>query len=144
MAGSLTGELFGNALYEEVVFRGFLFVQLSLYFGSRLHKWVGFVCALVVSQAVFALQHVPNCVWTCDMTLFDAISSTDFDFVSGLLFALIYWRIRNLLLVVIIHALGNEPTALVVVPDGFLEVLMVVVILFWPRSWSSFSPAAQT
>lgn len=60
IAGYLIGQLFGNALYEEIVFRGFLFVQLSLHFGSRTLHRSGFVWALVVSQAIFALSHVPN------------------------------------------------------------------------------------
>ena len=139
--GYLIEQLFGNAFYEEIVFRGFLFVQLLLRFNR---KWVSFTLALVVSQAVFALTHLPNRIWVNDMTLPDAFSSIESVFVLGVLFALVYWRTRNLLLVVAIHALSNEPTSIVMMPNAVLgyttQLVMVGLILFWPRP-SAIQPA---
>ena len=142
--GYLIEQLFGNAFYEEIVFRGFLFVQLLLCFNRLARKWVGFTLALVVSQAVFALMHLPNRIWADNMTLPDAFSSIESVFVLGVLFALVYWRTRNLLLVVAIHALSNEPTSIVMMPNAVLgyttQLVMVGLILFWPRP-SAIQPA---
>ena len=142
--GYLIEQLFGNAFYEEIVFRGFLFVQLLLRFNRLARKWVGFTLALVASQAVFALMHLPNRIWADNMTLPDALSSIESVFVLGVLFALVYWRTRNLLLVVAIHALSNEPTSIVMVPNAVLgyttQLVMVGLILFWPRP-STIQPA---
>ena len=82
--GYLIGQLFGNAFYEEIVFRGFLFVQLLLHFSRPVRRRFSFVAALVVSQLIFALSHVPNFVWVDNRTLFDAVASTDFIFFTGL------------------------------------------------------------
>lgn len=80
------------------------------------------------------------------MRTLDAFSSIAL--VFGLLIALVYWRTRNLLLVVVIHALGNEPTSIVSTSDAILGyttlLLMVALILFWPRSRLIFSSATHT
>jgi len=142
--GYLIGQLFGNALYEEIVFRGFLFVQLLLHFNRPVRRRFSFAAALVISQVIFALSHVPNFVWVDDKTLFDALASTDLIFVSGLLLALVYWRTRNLLLVVVIQALRNEPTAIIAAPSVIFVyttlLLVVSIILFWPRAWAKPQP----
>lgn len=144
VAGGLIEELLGNALVEEIVFRGFLFVQLLLLFNRAVHRRFSFVVALVISQVIFALSHVPNFVWVYDRTLFDALASTDLIFVSGLLLALVYWRTRNLLLVVVIHMLRDEPTAIIAAPSAvfvYTTLLLVVsIILFWPRAWAKPQP----
>ncbi len=139
MAGYLISELFGNSLYEEIVFRGFFFVQLLLCFNRLPRKWLGFTLALVISQAVFALMHLPNRIWVDNMTLPEAFSSIESVFTLGLLLALVYWRTRNLLLVVAIHALRNEPTFILAAPNAVFgcttQLFILGIILFWPRAW---------
>lgn len=148
-AGYLVAQLFGNSLYEEIVFRGFLFVQLLLHFSSRFsRRWVSLTSALVLSQAIFALSHVPNRLFVGEYTLSDTLYNQLPLFIFGLLFAFVYLRTRNLLLVVVIHALGNEPTAIVAASDTVFDItlllLMVASILFWPRAQPKLSLAAQT
>ncbi len=144
IAGQLISELFGNSLVEEIVFRGFFFVQLLLRFGRFSRKWVGLTLALVVSQAVFALLHIPNRLWVNDMTLPDTLVDITNVFIIGLILALVYWRTRNLLLVVTIHALKNEPTYVIATSDTVrsltILLFMVGLILFWPRP-SAIQPA---
>lgn len=139
VAGTLISEIFGNSLYEEIVFRGLLFVQLLLYFSRFPRKWLGFTLALALSQAVFALTHLPNRIWVLDMTLLDTLSSLESVFTVGLLLTLVYWRTQNLLWVVAVHALHNEPTFVIAVPNAVLgyttQLFMVGLILLWPRSW---------
>lgn len=55
--GLLVAQLFGNALYEGVLFRAVLLNQLVLKLRDR--RW-GFPLALVGSRTIFALLHVPN------------------------------------------------------------------------------------
>jgi membrane protease YdiL (CAAX protease family) len=138
--GELFGQLFGNALYEEVLFRGVLLVQMVLWLApssgrvERRSLWAG----LLGSQAVFALQHIPNRLafgaWAdaanaaLDLTLL---------FVAGLFFAGVFLRTGNLLLVVGLHTLGNLPLQLVGAPSWWHPTLMASVMLtligFGPR-----------
>lgn len=144
VAGRLIGQLLGNALVEEIVFRGFLFSQLLLRFDRLPRRWISLTLTLVISQSVFALLHIPNRVWVDDMTFPDALLSTAPVFVIGVLLALMYWRTRNLLLIVAIHALINEPTSIMATSDAVhsLTVLLLTVslILFWSRSWMQSQP----
>jgi membrane protease YdiL (CAAX protease family) len=112
--GEFLGQLFGNALYEEVLFRGVLLTQ-GILAGRAAGRTEGQAQrrALLWSQAAFALQHVPNRLahgaWHSPG---DAALDLALLFVSGLFFAAVYLRTRNLLLVVVLHALGNTPMLL--------------------------------
>lgn len=104
--GQLLGQLFGNALLEEIAFRGFLFVQIYLWL-TRVNKSSSRIFrAMLVSQTIFALMHIPN-------RIYGGLSGMEFvyDFLQlvilGMLFALIYVLTRNLFIVVGIHSLLN-------------------------------------
>lgn len=113
--GDVLAQVFGNALYEEILFRGCLLVWFFHRLTARdaaaqrpnvRTTW----CALLLSQAVFALQHVPNRLahdaWH---GLGDVVTDLLLLFVSGLFFAGVFVRTGNLLIAVGIHALGNCP-----------------------------------
>jgi membrane protease YdiL (CAAX protease family) len=140
--GMLAAQIFGNALFEEIAYRGFLFPQLYLAF-ERLAawRWGRFFAALFVSQGVFALSHIANRVYlglsTADIAL-DLLMLVGW----GTLYTLIYMRTDNLFLAVTVHALGNAPTTLfatVSVLDGaaasFLYYGIVVLVLFVAPLW---------
>ena len=108
------------------------------------------VLALLVSQGLFALSHVPNRIYLGmkpDEIALDLLMLLGW----GTLYALIYLRTNNLFIVVGIHALGNTPTTLfATVPalsgDGASVLIYTLVIgislLFglsrlWTRAWSS-------
>lgn len=138
----LAGQVFGNALFEEILFRGCLLVQAVLWFArnetspTRSAVWSG----LLSSQAVFALQHVSNRLandaWPDAAT---AASDLGMLFVHGLFFAGLFLRTRNLFVAVGVHALGNCPTLLVAAPDWVHPVVLFVATLtllaLGPRCW---------
>jgi hypothetical protein len=129
--GGLLAQLLGNALYEEIVFRAVLLDQLVLRLGDR--RW-GFALALVGSQTVFSLLHVPNRLYQ-GYAPAPLVESLGLLVLMGLLFALVYHRTGNLLVAVGVHALGNAPTMLVAAPVSghFLMVLLTVVLVaVWP------------
>jgi membrane protease YdiL (CAAX protease family) len=138
--GELIGQVFGNALYEELLFRGVLLVQIALWIaprGARPSRRA-FWSALLISQAVFALQHIPNRLafdrWT------DAAGiATDMAglFASGLFLAGVFARTRNLLIAVGMHTLINTPMLLVVGPDWAhptgVALALIALMVFGPR-----------
>jgi len=112
LLGMLLAQLFGNALFEEIAFRGFLFPQvyLRLDFMHR-YGWFRLIAALILTQGMFALTHIPNRIYlglSREAILWDL----GVLFVLGVLFTFIYARTDNLFIVVGIHALGNAPTTL--------------------------------
>jgi hypothetical protein len=112
LLGLLVGQVFGNALFEELAYRGFLFPQLYLRIhGDGRQPWLRFVLTLLISQTIFALVHIPNRLYL-GMTISEIIPDLALLTVWGVLFTLIYLRTDNLFLVVGIHALGNAPTTL--------------------------------
>jgi len=131
MLGLLVAQLFGNALYEEILFRAVLLDQLVLKLRDR--RW-GFPLALVGSQTVFALLHVPNRLLRGD-TLAEMAGGLGLLFLMGLLFALVYHRTGNLLVAIGVHAVNNSPTMLVATPlsgQFFVTVLLVGLVAAWP------------
>lgn len=116
--GVLFGQLFGNALFEELAYRGFLFPQLYLRIhGSGERPWLRFLTTLIISQIIFALIHIPNRVylgWSAGEIALDIALLTGW----GVLFTLLYLRTDNIFLVTGIHALGNAPTTLFATAPG--------------------------
>jgi membrane protease YdiL (CAAX protease family) len=142
--GEVLGQLFGNALYEEVVYRGVLLPQLQLKF---LHlKWLSskpawsVVAALVVSLILFALRHIAVRLYE-GVSGLDLLISLSFVALLGLLFALIYLRTKNLFLAIGIHALYNYPAPIFGDSNSarlILVLLTCLLMLLWPRfkHWS--------
>ncbi|KHL92766.1 hypothetical protein QW71_27360 [Paenibacillus sp. IHB B 3415] len=104
--GALLGQLFGNALLEEIIFRGFFFVQIHHRLSGSGKPSSRIVKAMLISQTVFALMHIPN-------RIYGGLHGMEFvyDFIQlvilGMLFALLYVLTRNLFIVVGIHSLLN-------------------------------------
>lgn len=111
-AGYLLAQLFGNALVEESVFRGFLLPQLFRRWRERLAAPLALAAAVVVSQVAFALAHIParlaSGVAPADLSL-PLLSIACW----GVCFALIYLHTGNLFLVMGFHALLNAPSILI-------------------------------
>jgi len=135
--GGFIGQFFGNALYEETVYRAFLLPQLAKKF-TRLYKSgsprIAFLSALLASQIVFTLIHVPGRlaggVEVGNLPVFLVAP-----FVLGVLFALIYARTGNLFVTIGLHALVNDPVLLVDAGGVVLVPLLLVVLAIlvaWP------------
>lgn len=112
MIGLLLTQIFGNALFEEIAYRGFLVPQLYLRLERlRDRPWKRLFAALLISQTAFALSHIPNRIYL-GMSAGDIAIDLLMLVGWGILYALLYLRTDNLFLVVGVHALGNTPTTI--------------------------------
>jgi membrane protease YdiL (CAAX protease family) len=108
--GYLVDQLLFFAIAEEIIFRGFLFPQLYLKL-NRTKKispkalWA----ALFLSQLIFSLYHIPHRLAN-NTPILDLLFQLLLLWVSGLLLCYVYLRSQNLLVAVVVHALGNAPT----------------------------------
>ena len=147
--GQLCGQVFGNALYEESLFRGFLLVQIGLLLArdttasahadppradppradpprGRVLRWTA---AALVSQTFFAITHIPNRLMKGTYaSLGDVVTDQGTLVLAGLVYAVIYLGTRNLWLCVLLHALANAPTPLLASSDGASAGSNVIVI----------------
>ena len=110
MPGYLVDQLLFFAIAEEIIYRGYLFPQLYLKFKRAKNFSAGaYWIALLLSQAVFSLYHIPH-----RLENNTPIEELPFQLVllliSGLLFCYAYLRSQNLLVAVVVHALGNAPS----------------------------------
>ena len=104
IAGLLTVVL--NPITEEIVFRSFAMVGLLVWFGPRA---LGVLGAAFLSSVLFGLAHVGPEI------PFGIVPVT---FISGMGFALIYWRTKSLGLAIVFHMIANLITTL----SQFVEV----------------------
>lgn len=104
--GELLGQIFGNALLEEILFRGFLLVQIYLHLKKISNNTSRIVYAMFISQSIFAAIHIPN-------RIYSGLVGMDFvyDFIMlvilGIVFSLLYVLTQNLFLVIGVHSLMN-------------------------------------
>lgn len=139
--GNTLGQFFGNALYEEMMWRGMALPQFSRrcarrWPAARGLSMAALIAALVISQGLFALRHIPVRVWQ-GASPGDLPTTIGEVFAIGVIFALLYLRTRNLFLVIGIHALYDAPTALLA--HGGVAALLalglaVLILLLWPRA----------
>jgi CAAX protease family protein len=137
--GALLAQLFGNALYEELVFRGILLRQTYWRLETtRLATPQKLAIAIVVSQTLFALIYLPILL-SGGMSAIAAFARLPAIFVAGTALAVLYARSDNLMLCVGIHALANKPTLLVAdrfdLPDNlpFVAVTCLVLAALWRK-----------
>jgi membrane protease YdiL (CAAX protease family) len=130
---SLVAQMFGNALNEEVFWRGFLGIQLVLLarrFGAGRWAWP---LALVASQVAFAVSHIPQ-RWA--MTDLDGVAlASNLAFVGwfGVLMCAVYVRTGNLGIAIALHAFANEPFFVFdapIQPDAMW--LAIALVIVWP------------
>ncbi len=132
--GSFIAQIFGNAFYEEMVFRAFLVPQFYFLFQKE-EKSVKITLtqALLVSQAIFALIHVPIRLLGGIMG-WDLVLSLLIVFGLGWLFALVYLRTKNIFIAMGIHALYNVPVSILNVDSTItILILTALLLIFWPN-----------
>lgn len=136
--GDLLGQLLGNALCEETVFRGFLLMQCVLVFRAR---WphrprTAFALSLWLATATFAVSHVP---YDLRPDNYESLSKLALDqvgvFVFGCFIGWVYWQTRNLFFAVGVHSLLNEPTTLLAWHDVGQRVVLGLVSLGIAAAW---------
>lgn len=125
--GNFMGQLFGNAFLEEVVFRGFLFVHLYLLLKKAGKSRI--LYALLLSQTIFALMHLPN-------RIYSGLNGIEFVFdftqllLIGLLFSLIYYLTDNLFLLIGLHSLLNSPP--MIWSSQYTSIIALTMLLLLP------------
>ena len=119
----------GAALYEEIAFRGFLFPQLYLKFrGShRIRLWT----AVIVSQFLFAISHIPAHLMIRHLSGRGLWTQVILQGLVGVMLLLLYLRTRNLWISVGIHGLVNAPTPLFEGTVGSAP-FVIVLLIGWP------------
>ena len=135
--GDFFGQLFGNALYEEVVFRSVLMVQFVKMIRAR---WSGlsprssFLIALLGSQLLFALIHVPDRL-ASGVPLAQLVGAIILPLFFGILLVLVYYRTGNIFVAIVLHTFINTPT-MVVGTNGLGQVtalgIVLVIVIGWP------------
>jgi membrane protease YdiL (CAAX protease family) len=136
LVGALIGQLLGNALAEETVFRGFLLPQLYLKTAMVFRRSIALGIAILGSTLLFAVSHVPNRLYVHELTGSELLSDQAGLFLLGLFIAGMYVVTRNLFVVVGLHALVNTPTLLVSATSEDLiyvvwGALAVLLLLVW-------------
>jgi len=104
---ALISHVFVIAPYEEAFFRGFLFVQLYLWLRRDVAR-LAMLTALLGSQLLFAIGHLPNYLWVAGGADELALNMTRL-LLNGMLYTLIYLLTGNLFTAVGAHALHNLP-----------------------------------
>ena len=131
VSGALLAQLFGNALYEEILFRGVLLRQT--YWRLETTRLTNLqTLEFAISQSLFALIHLPILL-SGGLSPIAAFSQLPAIFVAGSAFAVLYARSDNLMLCVGIHALASKPTLLVTdrfdLPDNLVFAVVMCIIL---------------
>jgi membrane protease YdiL (CAAX protease family) len=142
LAGRLLAQLAGNALSEEILFRGFLFIQLAMLFERRSLNGLRFgaSAAALLSSIVFALAHLPHRIGINGGYADTSAMATDQGWlvVWGCVYCWLYARTKNLWFVVGVHALANARTMLIAAPDvaeylPLSQMIGVALALVWQR-----------
>lgn len=132
--GGLAAQLFGSALAEETLFRGFLLSQIHLLLARRHRQGVALGGAVLLSQGLFALSHLPN-----RLVMGTPAGSLAGDllmlFFVGVVFAMLFVVTRNLFLVVGVHALGNAPVLLWEGSGGQSSMVLLAVTTILMLVW---------
>ena len=121
--GEFIAQLLGNCLLEEIVFRGFLLVQIYKKFKNSKFK---LFTSILISQMIFALIHIPNRIMQ-GMDFTTILQSVILVFFIGVLFSIIYIATDNIFLAVGVHLLWNLP--LIIVEQFSGTIIMVVLTL---------------
>jgi uncharacterized protein len=131
----LVDQVAGNALAEEVVYRGFLAVQLVVLARRWLSPRAAWIAGVLASQLFFALTHLPQRWIVLDLHGAALAGNLAMTALFGIFYAVIYVRTGMLGIAIAFHALSNLPFAIVDSPlepaflyDGALLVLLVA----WP------------
>lgn len=107
----LATEALGNSLYEELLYRAYLVPAAIALLGRHTSGDRAVIPAILGSQAIFALAHVPHRL-AHDFSALELSGSIALVWAFGVIQSAIYLRSSNLWLVVAIHALSNEPALL--------------------------------
>lgn len=148
MFGLLISQLMGNALAEELVYRGLLLPQFFLRLRIASRTWRT-AAAAALMLALFILSHIPNRIFQ-GYSVGGMLLDAPILLLWGLLFTIVYLRTGNLFLAVGIHALVNEPTLIsgftLFPPQLILLALVIILLAAWRKGAAALraTETAQT
>jgi membrane protease YdiL (CAAX protease family) len=114
-AGNFLGQIFGNALLEETIFRGFLTIQLILLL-RRLGAFPSMLAGLVLAEILFTAPHV-----LLFMRLHIPWDELWAIFADGIALGVLYLVTDNLFMAVGAHALANFIMLIFTDPGGSFD-----------------------
>lgn len=132
--GLIIGHLFGNALFEELGFRAFFFPQMDYAFKQLTNQKTALLSALILSQILFALVHLPIRIYNDD-----SLDVIPFVFLTiyGIGLCFVYIRTRNIFLAITTHALLNFNIPLFDSKGfdytGSFLLALIAILVFYPR-----------
>lgn len=134
LTGSLIGQLFGNATFEELIYRGILFLQIYILLKPKTTNNNALIISIIVSQIVFALIHIPNrlMINQVDNLAMDLLGL----FVAGVALTVIYIRTQNLVFVIGVHTLINEPFNIIDCSfpmENSIYILIILTTILWHK-----------
>ena len=124
----------GSGLLEEVLYRGFLLVQLFAWLRGRMDRETALTWAVVLSSVYFGLNHIPAYL-RAGLAPVELAVFVGQAMMVGALFGMLFLRTGNLFVVAGAHALINDPIPLfATVVDPAVLVLVAVsgLVLAWP------------
>lgn len=136
--GALIAQLLGTALLEETLFRGVLLPQTYMRLAGRMRPAWALAAAVLVSQGLFALAHLPNRAML-GVEGGALLQDLGMLFFVGLLFSLVYLATGNLFVPVALHALFNAPVLLVPGSDAAARSALLVCTLLLVVPWRSLA-----
>lgn len=137
--GRILGQLFGNALLEEFIFRGVFFLQVYLIIRKYKTNKLAIIIAMISSQLLFALVHIPNRLLI--KSFHGLVPDLFLIFITGIIITLIYIRTNNLAFVIGGHALINSRINIIetTFPWQVATILIfILVAVFWTKIKPSF------
>jgi membrane protease YdiL (CAAX protease family) len=137
LVGQLLGQLLGNALLEEMVFRGFFLPQFFLKASVRFRPGVALVLAILGSQTLFALVHIPNRLFVQSRPVEELLGDQLALVWHGIGYCVVYLVTRNLFVCVGLHSLWNQPARLLPVPfSPGVQVVWYALALILLVAWA--------
>ena len=145
--GGFLGQIFGNALQEEIFFRAFLISQIFLLLrtGGKRRAVPALIAALIISQMLFAVMHAPNRLYNGRYDSFEAVWQDQAAlFIAGLFFSGYFLLTNNLFFAVGVHALANRPMPLVEGANFQVLTEPLLAFLIFLALWRRWRRAPQT
>ena len=108
ISNTVTGQLLGNALYEEVFWRAFVISQLVLVLAHRMRWTFGkaLTWAIILSTILFAVSHLPH-DFAHDLSVQQILGMQAVRLAGGLALAGIFVLSNNIFIAIGLHTLMN-------------------------------------
>jgi hypothetical protein len=113
ISNTVTGQMLGNALYEEVFWRAFVMSQVVLLLVHRM-KWTfgkALAWAIILSSILFAVSHLPH-DFAHDLSVQKIFGLQVARLAGGLAFAGIFLLSNNIFIAIGLHGLSNASLSL--------------------------------